>query len=117
MGNVRKRVEKAILDGIVEFSHTPFLQAEHSRLRYVELTVAGYIRQTHGDVSALPEDPGHRAITEAICQQDGTEAERLMRAHLSAHSRRFAATDLERAEWPEVPEGAVEGALEEVVSK
>ena len=89
--------EQGFHGGIVEFSHTPFLQMEYSRLRLVELATA-YARKT-GGVGPFSPDPGHSAVMEAICRRDAGEAERLMRIHLGARLRKFAVTDMEMTEW------------------
>ncbi len=91
--------EEQFHGGIVAFSHTPLLLHEHKRLVLVSLTMTAYGLQMHGDYATLADDPGHRAIMEAIRCRDGVEAERLMRAHLVCHYKQFSDADLERTEW------------------
>lgn len=91
--------EEQFHGGIVEFSHTPLLLHEHARLMLVALTMTGYGLHMNGNCATLPDDPGHRAIMEAIRRRDGAAAERLMRAHLACHSAQFSAADIERGEW------------------
>jgi len=95
LNKVDEEAEENFHGGIVEFSHTPFLKAEHEKLRLVDLTIAAYLQEMGDDPSAIPDDPGHRPIMEAINRRDDVEAERLMRAHLSAHTRKLDLKKLE----------------------